>query len=311
MASADLACIMAQIKTSGEDKLKASNDQAARTSRTTSKAGKSGDTVADVPIKEIPPYIVAMFETMINNLMEREDNAKEQMKKDFQAELAKKDAIILDLRKKVRDNKFDLDALNQYTRSENIKIHDIEYRKGEDTNQILKDVGKYCGVDIKDSDISVTHRLMSIEEMDKQITPANKDTKIPVIIARFNRRDVKAKLLEARKTITTNVDCPDNLKKAIMFEDVTPLKSRIMYELRHRLDKNDKKKKAYRYVWSKGGRIYAHTLEDVEKPRDQQDKPFVINNPDDLAKLDFSELEIENIINNVRTQIVRPQTVQP
>ena len=55
----------------------------------------------------------------------------------------------------MRGNKFDLDTLNQYTRSEHIKIHAIEYTKGEDTNQILKDVGKYCGVDIKDSDISV------------------------------------------------------------------------------------------------------------------------------------------------------------
>ena len=84
-----------------------------------------------------------------------------------------------------------------------------------------------------------------------------------------------------------------------------------MYQLRHRLDKNDKKKKAYRYVWSKGGRIYARTLEDAEKPREQREKPFIINNPDDLLKLGFSEVEIENIIYNVRPETVRPETVQP
>lgn len=297
MASDDIACIMALLKTSGEDKLKSSNEQAPRNLRgaTGKAASKSGDTATDDTIKEIPPYITAMFNTVITNLMEREDNAREQLKEYFQSELAKKDAIISDLSKKVRANTFNLDSLNQYTRSENIKIHGVEYKNGEDTNQILKDVGKYCGVDIKDSDISVSHRLMSKEEMDRQINPSNKDMKIPVIIGRVNRRDVKTKLLEARKTITTNPHCPEHLKKVIMYEDVTPLKSRIMYQLRQRNEK-----KAFRYVWSKGGRIYARTHEDAEKPREQQDKPYIINTPDDLLKTGFSEDEIENIIYNVR-----------
>ena len=300
MATDDIACIMAQLKTKGEDKLKASNDQA-RSSRASSKASaKSGETATDDTIKEIPPYIVAMFETLVTNIMEREDNAREQLKEDFQVELDKKDAIISDLRKKIRVNKFDLDTLNQYTRSENIKIHGIGYKKGEDTNQLVKDVGKYCGVEIKDSDISVSHRLMSIEEMDKKINPSNQDTMIPVIIARVNRRDVKSKLLEAKKKISTNQDCPTHLKEVTMYEDVTPIKSRIMYQLRQRKHKTLKDTKAYRYVWSKGGRIYARTLEDAQKPRDAQDKPFIINNPDDLSNLGFSEEEIENIIYYVR-----------
>ena len=80
-----------------------------------------------------------------------------------------------------------------------------------------------------------------------------------------------------------------------MYEDVTPLKSRIMYQLRQRNDK-----KAFRYVWSKGGRIFARTPEDALKPREQQDKPYVINTPDDLSNVGFSTEEIENIINYVR-----------
>ena len=306
MDSQDLVSIMALLMTAGEDKLKSSNEQS-RTSRASSKAAaKPGDTTDDTTIKEIPPYITAMFKIVITNIMEREDNARQQLKeyfeaemakKDiyFKAELAKKDTVISQINKKARGNTFNLDALNQYTRSENIKIHGIEYQKGEDTNQILKDVGKYCGVDIKDSDISVTHRLMSKEEMEKQINPSNRDTKVPVMIARVNRRDIKTKLLEARKHITTNPNCPEHLKKVIMYEDVTPLKSRIMYQLRQRNNKQ-----AFRYVWSKGGRIFAHTHENADKPREQQDKPYIINTPDDLLKIDFTEEEIENIINNVR-----------
>ena len=150
----------------------------------------------------------------------KENFEAELNKKDkyYEAELAKKDKTISELSKKSRANTFNLDALNQYTRSENIKLHGIEYTTGENTNQILKDVGKYCGVEIKDSDISITHRLMSKEEMEKQINPANRDTKVPVIIARLNRRDIKTKLMEGRKNITTNTQCPENLKKVIIYK---------------------------------------------------------------------------------------------
>ena len=187
-----------------------------------------------------------------------------------------------------------MDALAQYTRSENIKIHGIQYEKGEDTNKIVKDVFKYCGVDIAESEISVSHRLMSKEEMDK-ITPATQDQRIPVIIARLNRRDLKTKLLESKKNITTNTECPAKLKKAMIYEDVTPLRSRIMYQLRNRDNKQ-----AFRFVWSKGGRIYARTPEQAALERQHQGPPKIINNPDDLKKVGFSEQEIEDIINNVR-----------
>ena len=262
------------------------------TSRDISKASA---TPGDTTDKEIPPYITTMINTVITCLMTREDNARQHLKEYFEAKL---DAVISELSKKVRDNTINLDALNQYSRSENIKIHGIKYNKGEDTHQILKDIAKYCGVDIKDSDISVTHRLMDRPNRDtkipvthslmskEQMDRPNRDTNIPVLIARVNRRDLKTKLLEGRQNITTNPQCPENLKKAIMYEDLTPLKSRIIYQLRQR-------KQAFRYVWSKGGRIFALTHEDAARP-------YIINTPDDLSKVGFSYTEIENIIYNVR-----------
>ena len=131
--------------------------------------------------------------------------------------------------------------------------------------------------------------------MDTQINPANRDTKIPVIIARVNRRDLKIKLLEAKKNITKNIQCPDHLRKALIYEDVTPLHSRMMYHLRQRNDKQ-----AFRYVWSKGGRIYARKTEDAALPRENQPRPIIINTPDDLEKAGFNKDEISDIIKNVR-----------
>ena len=159
----------------------------------------------------------------------------------------------------------------------------------------MKDVAKYCGVEINDTDLSTSHRLMSKEELDKQINPSNRDTKIPPIIVRVNRRDLKTRLLESKKTIATNVQCPAHLKNVSIYEDVTPLRSRIMYQLRQRDNKQ-----AFRYVWSKGGRIYARTPEQAALPREEQPKPLIINTPDDLTKAGFTEQEIEDIINNVR-----------
>ena len=77
----------------------------------------------------------------------------------------------------MKENLYSIDAQAQYNRSENIKIHGIEYTKGEDTNKIVKDVAKFCGVQINDVDISTSHRLMSKEDMDAQINPANRDKK--------------------------------------------------------------------------------------------------------------------------------------
>ena len=84
-----------------------------------------------------------------------------------------------------------------------------------------------------------------------------------------------------------------------MYEDVTPLRSRIMYALRHRNNKT-----AFKYVWSRGGRIYARTQD--QAAQDPQPPPLTVNTPDDLAKLGFSEQEIEDIIKKPQRQ---PQTL--
>ena len=287
MASKDNLCIINLLKAAGDEKLKSENNNPGRSSR-----NKGTD---DSTLKEVPSYLIECFNVLITNLTEREDIKRNELKEEFEKKLKEKDVIIQGLEKKVKENYYSIDAQAQYNRSENIKIHGIEYKKGEDTNEIVKNVAKYCGVKINDVDLSTSHRLMSKEDMDSQINPANRDTKIPPIIARVNRRDLKIELLEAKKTIATNVECPANLKNALIYEDVTPLRSRIMFQLRHRNNKQ-----AYRYVWSKGGRIYARTHEQAALPREQQGRPHIINTPDDLEKLGFTKEEIANIINNVR-----------
>ena len=248
---------------------------------------------------EVSPALTHALRVLVENILEREDSIKEgfedklnETKSHYEVELDKCRKEISELRADQRKLLFEMDAQSQYNRSDNIKIHNVKYSPHEDTNSIIKDLGKYAGVPIKDEDISITHRLVSKEELLK-LTPSSK---IPPIIAKFNRRDIKSKLLEARKNIMANTETPINIKSAALYEDVTPLRSRIMYQLRQRDDK-----KAFKYVWSKGGRIYARTYEQAEQTTGQP-KSHKINNPDDLLKIGFSQEEIDNIIKGSATR---------
>ena len=60
----------------------------------------------------------------------------------------KGDREIDTLKAKYRKCLFDIDAQAQYNRSENLKIHGIEYTTTESVNEITKDIGKYTGVKI-------------------------------------------------------------------------------------------------------------------------------------------------------------------
>ena len=174
------------------------------------------------------------------------------------------------------------------------KNRGVEFTPGENTNEIVKDICKHVGREISDAEISTSHRNGQVPTATNNVPgmPAA-NRKVPDIIVRFTRRDVKNEIFEKRKTLATNSACPLKYRNVAIYEDVTPLKSRIMYELRQRDDK-----KKFKYVWSRGGRIFCKTPEQVEM--NPSPKPTVINKPEDLTKVGFSLEENEAIIMNNR-----------
>ena len=244
---------------------------------------------------ETPAFIMELFYLQTNLLCQRQDRLVNDIKEDCNEIIKQRleGNDLLTLRNEVRTLRNNNDALEQYNRRDNIIIEGVEYVDGEDTNKICKEISAHIGYTITDADISVSHRIMpsnkNTQEQQQTVpgaaaAPATNRRKPPRIILRVNRRDVKTKLFEKRKEISSKPNVPIKYKNVAIYEDVTPLRSRIMFELRSRGDR-----KAFKYVWSRGGRIYCRATDDADRT--------TINTPQDLAKVGFSQQEIEDIIN--------------
>ena len=136
-----------------------------------------------------------------------------------------------------------IDNAQQYSRRDNIKIIGIEPKTNEDVEQIVIDVVKDAGLDITKDDISIAHRINT-----KGDTTSNNETnshgkpkKIPSIIARIKSRKLRNQIFQARKTLHENT-APKHSGGRI-YDDLTPLRSRILFALRNRkVGASDEKK---------------------------------------------------------------------
>ena len=197
---------------------------------------------------EVPPFILALMNEHTKMLLEQQKALFDTYKDEVNVLLIKKDETIADLRSELREVRNDFDALANHSRRDNLKIEGIEFTDGEDTNQIIKDIAKYGKVELEEAEISASistsHRLGSTKPDNAIPGQATTKKKIPSLFVRFNQRDVKTKFFDARKNLANNPECPAKYKAIAIYEDVTPLRSRIMYELRQRGDKQ-----AFKYVW--------------------------------------------------------------
>ena len=266
--------------------------------KTTVKVGNK-KTEGSCHFSEIPQFFLDLMAENNRLLLLRQDTVISELREEYENRLSEKDKKIADLQKEVREKAYELDALGQYGRLDNLKIEGVEVQQGENTDAIVKELGRVLDVEIKSEDISTSHRIggnSNEQQPDTSNLPVGTITrkrKTPSIIVRFTRRELKIKLFEARRQLQSNINTPAKFKNVRIYEDVTPMRSRIMYELRTR-----DSRQMFKYVWSRGGRIYCLKPEDVV-PRGhtgQRTKPTVINTPEDLKKVGFSDQEIEDII---------------
>ena len=202
-----------------------------------------------------------------------------------------KDKLILDLQNDKVELQNQTDASNQYVRRDNFKITGVPYREDENLIEVVQSVTRHIGREIAESEISDIHRLPNNQ------TDTN-GSSAPGIIIRVNRRRVKHEIMDKKKHLRSSPhrDYPN----IGIYEDLTPLRSRILYALRNK--KNQDGNKTYKFTWSKEGRIFCRTEQQTRSSGsgNKLPKPGIVNKPSDLLKLGFTEKEVNEIIINKR-----------
>jgi hypothetical protein len=213
------------------------------------------ETLSDVP--SIHSIVTAVITSIVPIIVE---TVEDSVQRAFNGALQDARAEIGRMNDELLNKAWKIDALEQYSRRENIRISGNDLMDDEDkpTNEIVIETCKKMGVEISDRDISTSHWL-----------PGRK----PTIIAKFVRRDTKAAVMLKKK----------NLKKGdpAIFEDLTRARQQLLLEIRS--DPNVLR------AFTRDGVIHC-VLPD---PHDQKKELKVrIKDPGDLVKIGWCDDDI-------------------
>nr|XP_039260677.1 uncharacterized protein LOC120336939 [Styela clava] len=127
------------------------------------------------------------------------------------------------------------------SRLDNLEFHGIAPNENEDTDKLITEIGKIIHVDIKPSDISVTHRC-----------PTRNSNIHKPIVAKFTNRKIRAKILKNRHLIktATNSTSIRNLSKAFVVENLTDKNKNLFYKA-----KILKRQCGYAFLWTSNGKV--------------------------------------------------------
>ena len=156
-----------------------------------------------------------------------------------------------------------LDEAEQYSKRDNILINGVAETNDENTDDIVRQVGREIGVSIKEIDISISHRI------------GRRGAKPRPIVAKFVRRSVRNEMLRNRKNLKGNKRYP----KVFIDEHLTQLRSKMLKMVREDPEVDS--------TWSIGGKVWCKKKGEEEKR--------CINSPEELfSKLNWTEEKIKN-----------------
>ena len=189
--------------------------------------------------------------------------------------LTSKQTEVEQMKRNIQGNVYNHDALEQYSRRENIRIHGVPEETDEDTTAIAVNIVNEA-VKPEDpeeppvktytrADISIAHRL-----------PSRTGSK--QIIVRFVRREDKNLLMKNKSGLRRRQG-----PKVFITDDLTSLRSKMLQAL-----KNDER---IARAYSQDGTIFA-----IEKGTNGNDgKRVRINSPNDLSKLGWDEAKVNSL----------------
>lgn len=148
--------------------------------------------------------------------------------------------------------------LEQYSRNVNLEIQGVEEEEEENIPEILTKVGIAIHESITDSDVEICHRV-----------PTRNDGKTKNIVIQFKSRAKRDSALEkAKKTRLTNRDLGfDSSDPIYINEHLCPSLKKLLS-----LAKQKKKEQNWKFVWVRGGKIFARKHETSKVLRIQCEK---------------------------------------
>lgn len=144
------------------------------------------------------------------------------------------------LKQQLIDQDIARDELDQYHRRDNLEFHGIPEKINENTNHIIKSMVKNLNIDLKDSDISTTHRLKAV------------GNKTPGIIVRFTNRDIRNQIFHKKRNLVgvRNFGI-DGMTNLFINENLTPRKRKLFS-----MGYKKKSSLKYQFIWTKNGNIF-------------------------------------------------------
>ncbi|KAK3873783.1 hypothetical protein Pcinc_021208 [Petrolisthes cinctipes] len=200
--------------------------------------------VGDV-IRSLQPVIVTAVTAAVTRAME---SFVKTMKEEIRMQSQQvNDTILCDLHKQIKQQSYQLEQMEQYSRRENVRIKGIRCTEGEDVTATVIKVAEDIGVTLIQADISVCHCIGTSSDANRP----------KPIIVRLARREKKIELMKNKK----------KLKRGIYIdEDLTKMRSKMLYEIRR--DPQTTK------TWTIDGRIFAMVNEGGEEMKKIFDTPI-------------------------------------
>ena len=162
----------------------------------------------------------------------------------------------------IRSQRYEIDALQQYSRRESLRIHGIPVDMNETVEQTEEKARKVfadIGVTVSENDVHVAHRAGKMK--------GNTQPILVKFISRRKRNDVMRK--------KSSLKTKPNYRGIFVTDDLTPLRQRLLGYIKGLPTVNK--------VWSIDGKIKVEMKEKVN-PTDHS-KVYNIESPDDLFKL--------------------------
>ena len=181
-------------------------------------------------------------------------------------------AELRDTTKKLNDLTEKCDDLEQYSRRECVEIRGIPlpaHQQSENTDQIAIKVAGLMGLDVKDEDLSVSHRLKTSQ------TYHGKNAQAPPIIVKFARRTTREQFYRAKKKLqgVSTKDLGYTTNQKIFITESLTQKNKTLFNEAYKV----KREKEFKFIWTSFGKIFSR--------RNENSLVYPVKNTNDLHKI--------------------------